>query len=91
MHRGIHSSTDRAARRRLARGATEHAIDRGIGGPAPIGDYLPKLRLRVRTIPILVWRDGAWRVEWIVLSYPEFVHVASRSVERPITTEERRA
>ena len=91
MHSGIHSSTDRAARRRLAYGATEHAIDRDTSGPAPIGDYLPKLRLRVRTIPTLVWRDGAWRVEWIVLSYPELVHVASRSVERSITTEGRRA
>ncbi len=48
--------------------------DRQIDGPAPIGDYLPKLRLRVRTIPTLVWRDGAWRVEWIVVSYPELLH-----------------
>ncbi len=44
-------------------------------GPAPIGDYLPKVRLRVRTIPTLVWRDGAWRVEWIVVSMPELLHV----------------
>ncbi len=78
MHRGIHSSTERAAQRRLANGAAECAVDcavgRDTGGPAPIGDYLPKLRLRVRTIPTLVWRDGAWRVEWVVVSYPQLLH-----------------
>ena len=57
------------------------------GGPIPIGDVLPKLRLRVRTSPTLVWRDGAWHVEWIVVSYPEILRVdgsssAARSTKR---------
>jgi len=48
---------------------------------------LPKLRLRVRTIPTLVWRDGAWHLEWIVVSYPEILQVdgsspAARSTKR---------
>jgi hypothetical protein len=56
-------------------------------GPIPIGDVLPKLRLRVRTIPTLVWRDGAWHLEWIVVSYPEILQVdgsspAARSTKR---------
>lgn len=50
------------------------------GGPIPIGHVLPKLRLRVRTIPTLVWRDGAWHVEWIVVSYPEILHVDSSAL-----------
>jgi len=49
------------------------------GGPVPIGDVLPKLRICVRTIPTLVWRDGAWHVEWIVVSYPEILHVRGSS------------
>ena len=52
---------------------------RDTGGPAPIGNYLPKVRVRVRTIPTLVWRDGAWRVEWVVVSYPELLHVTAMS------------
>lgn len=50
---------------------------RHTSGPAPIGDYLPKLRTRVRTIPTLVWRNGAWQLEWIVVSYHELVHARS--------------
>ena len=58
--------------------------DRTPSGPAPIGDYLPKLRLRVRTIPIFVWRDGAWCVQWIVVSYPELLPVTGISpAEQP--------
>ena len=81
MHRGIHPSTERAAQRRLANGAAQRAVvdcavDRVTSGPAPIGDYLPRLRLRVRTIPTLIWRDGAWRVEWVIVSYRELLHVS---------------
>lgn len=66
--------------------AHQHYAHRA-GGPVPIGDVLPKLRLRVRTIPTLVWRDGAWHVEWIVVSYSEILHVdgsspAARSTKR---------
>ena len=60
------------------------------GGPIPIGDVLPKLRLRIRTIPTLIWRDGAWRVEWIVVSYPEILHVDS-STPAPGSTKRRLA
>ena len=61
--------------------------ERHTNGLLPIGDVLPKLRLRVRTVPTLVWRDGAWQVEWIVVSYPEVLHVhgnspATRSIQR---------
>ena len=91
MHRGIHSSSGRTARRFPTFSASERAIDRDTRGPAPISDYLPRLRLRVRTIPTLVWRDGAWQVEWVVLSYPELVHVSSRSAAGSITHEGRRA
>lgn len=91
MHRGIHSSSERTARRAPIFSASERATDRDTSGPAPIGDYLPRLRLRVRTIPTLVWRDGAWQVEWVVLSYQELVHVASRSAARSIGTEGRHA
>lgn len=80
MHRGIHSSTNCAVPRRLAACATQHAFDHDVSGLTPIGDLLPKLRLRVRTILSLVWRDGAWRVEWVVQSYPELIHVTSRAV-----------
>ena len=59
--------------------------DRHASGPAPIGDYLPKLRLRVRTIPTIVWRNGAWRVEWIVLSYHELVYVRDARTAAPTT------
>ncbi len=90
MHSGIHPSSGRTARR-IPFSTSERAIDRDTSGPAPIGDYLPRLRLRVRTIPTLVWRDGAWQVEWAVLSYPELVHVASRSAARSIVTEGRHA
>jgi hypothetical protein len=48
-----------------------HSSDQSHGGPVPIRDVLPKLRLRVRTIPVPVWRNGHWQVEWIVLSYHE--------------------
>ncbi len=63
------------------------SFERHTNRPIPIGDVLPKLRLRVRTVPTLVWRDGAWRVEWIVVSYPEILHVrgnspAARSIQR---------
>ena len=91
MHRGIQSPTERAVRHQHADRATEHDLERDTSGPAPIGDYLPMLRLRVRTIPTFVWRDGAWRVEWIVVSYPDLVHVASRCVARSIPVAGRHA
>ena len=91
MHRGIHSANERTARRVPTCSASERAVDRDTSGPAPIGDYLPRLRLRVRTIPTLVWRDGAWQVEWVVLSYPELVHVAARSASGSIIPEGRHA
>jgi len=62
------------------------STDRIPSGPAPIGDYLPKLRLRVRTIPTFVWRDGAWRVQWIVVSYPELLHVSGISPAEQATS-----
>ena len=89
MHRGIHSPTERAVRHQHADRATGPELD--TSGPAPIGDYLPKLRLRVRTIPTLVWRDGAWRVEWIVVSFPELIHAAPRRRSNPATNSGRRA
>ncbi len=58
---------------------THHQQAHSAGGPIPIGDVLPKLRLRVRTIPTLVWRDGAWHVAWIVVSYPEIMHMHGSS------------
>jgi hypothetical protein len=91
MHRGIHSPTERAVRHQHSDSATGHELDRDTSGPAPIGDYLPKLRLRVRTIPTLVWRDGAWRVEWIVVSCPELIHAAPRRLSNPVTESGRRA
>lgn len=90
MHRGIHSPTERAVRHQHADGATEQVLQRDTIGSAPIGDYLPKLRLRVRTIPTLVWRDGAWRVEWIVVSFPELVRVVPRRLSSPATDSGRR-
>ncbi len=85
MHRGIHPSTRHACRRHSPGHPAPRDLDHESIGPAPIGDYLPKLRLRVRTIPTLVWRDGAWHVEWIVLSYPELIHAAPRRLSSPPT------
>ena len=91
MHRGIHSPTERAVRNQHVDSAPGHDLEPDTSGPAPIGDYLPKLRLRVRTIPTLVWRDGAWRVEWIVVSFPELIHAAPRRLSNPVTESGRRA
>ena len=91
MHRGIHSPTERAVRHQHGDSAAVHDFERDTRGPTPIGDYLPKLRLRVRTIPTLVWRDGAWCVEWIVVSYPELIHAESCRVLNPTIASGRRA
>jgi hypothetical protein len=49
---------------------------RNTTGPVPIHQLLPRLRLRIRTIPVRIWHNGAWHVAWIVLSYHELAHEA---------------
>ena len=77
MARAADRRTDRADRPLPSQRDTLDGQQDVIAGPLPLRDFLPRLEMFTRLIPVRVWWRGGWRVVWVVIRSLELVQVAN--------------